>query len=981
MPATTTLLDLVTPTQGTLPGVWGDTVNYGITEYLDIAIAGTLTLTTDSPVTLTNTIGSSSGTSIGATTAQYAIIKVTGTFSTTKIITAPSHSKTYLVVNASSAGTVSFIRSGQVTAVSIATNETALVYYNGTDYVKVVGTATAGAAGGATTQVQYNNAGVLAGITGATSNGTALTLVAPVLGAATATSLQGIIGNVTPAAGSFTTLGASSTATLNTLVSSGATLTGGTINGMTVGATTASTGAFTTLSAKGGNGDQLALDNTGQRFTQITIKNNGTTKANLWYDNTNLVAVLQAQSGSTAALMVDATQIATASSTGLAVTGTLSSTLGATIQGLTVGLGAGAQANNTAVGVSALAGNSTGTRVTAVGALAGIVNTASDNAFIGYNTGASNTSGTRNTALGSQALANNISGTDNTAVGYTALLISTGSNNTAVGGGPYPYATLSNNNSGAGNTAVGTSALAQNSSASNNTVVGYQAGYTNSTGDRNTFLGVLSGNLQTTSFNTFVGARSGLNSTGARNTFVGAVGIEPSVANYGCGELMTTGANNTILGGYSGNFGGLDIRTASNYIVLSDGEGNPRAYWNSANATFNGALALTGTLSGGTSGTAYSFSGSAPATSLTLASDGRLTIGTNLLGGECLSLNGNGDGGDGVSMVFKTVGVSKYRIGRTAAIIGGPTFGASNELCIQAVTGLGMNFFVNGSTQAAVLDSSGNLGIGVAAPLAVIDVLGTYFNGAQSRTNGGTKLFGFRVPHFLSATNPMNVIGGLSTTTVNYVYIGGSDSNIGGTAATDLFFYTAANNTTANGTLRMTIDSSGNLLVGTTTTSPGSGNTTTGNYLGAIGVASFSRASDASLTINTNTDSKVCRIYRSGSEVGDITVTTTTTSFNSTSDYRLKTVVGAVTGHGARIDALEPIEYTWNSTGLRTRGFLAHKFQEVYANSVTGTKDAMNADGKPEYQSMQASTSEVIADLVAELQSLRARVAQLESKP
>ena len=58
-----------------------------------------------------------------------------------------------------------------------------------------------------------------------------------------------VIGTTTPLAGSFTTLGASSTATLNTLVSSGATLTGGTINGMTVGATTASTGAFTTLSA------------------------------------------------------------------------------------------------------------------------------------------------------------------------------------------------------------------------------------------------------------------------------------------------------------------------------------------------------------------------------------------------------------------------------------------------------------------------------------------------------------------------------------------------------------------------------------------------------------------------------------------------------------------------------------------------------------------------------------------------------------
>jgi hypothetical protein len=59
---------------------------------------------------------------------------------------------------------------------------------------------------------------------------------------------------------------------------------------------------------------------------------------------------------------------------------------------------------------------------------------------------------------------------------------------------------------------------------------------------------------------------------------------------------------------------------------------------------------------------------------------------------------------------------------------------------------------------------------------------------------------------------------------------------------------------------------------------------------------------------------------------------------------------------------------------------LAHQFQEVYANSVTGTKDAVDAEGKPVYQSMQASTSEVIADLVAEIKSLRIRITQLEAK-
>jgi hypothetical protein len=65
------------------------------------------------------------------------------------------------------------------------------------------------------------------------------------------------------------------------------------------------------------------------------------------------------------------------------------------------------------------------------------------------------------------------------------------------------------------------------------------------------------------------------------------------------GYLMTTGSKNTILGSFSGNQGSLDIRTSDNYIVLSDGDGNPRAYWNGANASFGGTLALTGLSSTG----------------------------------------------------------------------------------------------------------------------------------------------------------------------------------------------------------------------------------------------------------------------------------------------------------------------------------------------------------------------------------------------
>lgn len=136
MAAETGQLQLVTPTQGTLSGTWGDTVNNGITEYVNIAIAGTLSFAGDGAITLANTIGSASATNIGSTTAQYMVIRVTGTLTTPKVITGPSYSKLYLVDNAATGSTVTFKASGQ-SGVSIAAGEASFVYYNGTDYIKV----------------------------------------------------------------------------------------------------------------------------------------------------------------------------------------------------------------------------------------------------------------------------------------------------------------------------------------------------------------------------------------------------------------------------------------------------------------------------------------------------------------------------------------------------------------------------------------------------------------------------------------------------------------------------------------------------------------------------------------------------------------------------------------------------------------------------------------------------------------------------
>jgi hypothetical protein len=287
----------------------------------------------------------------------------------------------------------------------------------------------------------------------------------------------------------------------------------------------------------------------------------------------------------------------------------------ASISGLTVGKGGGAVSSNTAVGASALAvneaggtdntaigyqaadSNTTGDNNVAVGSQALQANTtASNNTAVGYQAAYSNTTGTVNVAIGTSALYSNTTGSQNTAVGDGALqLNTTASFNTAVG-----RDAMEANTTGANNTALGWQALVSNTTASNNTAVGYQAGYSNTTGQYNALFGYQAGYTNSTSSkNVCIGYQAGYtaNTTGdAYNTFVGysagyltSTGTINAYVGNGAGQLMTTGSKNTILGGYSGNQDGLDIRTASNYIVLSDGDGNPRAYWTNNGVAFTNA--------------------------------------------------------------------------------------------------------------------------------------------------------------------------------------------------------------------------------------------------------------------------------------------------------------------------------------------------------------------------------------------------------
>ena len=188
---------------------------------------------------------------------------------------------------------------------------------------------------------------------------------------------------------------------------------------------------------------------------------------------------------------------------------------------------------------------------------------------------------------------------------------------------------------------------------------------------------------------------------------------------------------------------------------------------------------------------------------------------------------------------------------------------------------------------------------------------------------------------------------------------------------TDTHFYTGSLHPLRLGTNsleRLRIDSSGRVLIDTTS-----------NFGGALAKLQVNGDSIAAAVFNRSNNGTLIGFKRnSGSDVGTITVTASSTSYNTSSDYRLKENVTAISDGITRLKTLKPSRFNFIADATTTvDGFLAHEVTAV-PEAITGTKDEVDSDNKPVYQGIDQS--KLVPLLVAALQEAIAKIETLETK-
>ena len=267
-------------------------------------------------------------------------------------------------------------------------------------------------------------------------------------------------------------------------------------------------------------------------------------------------------------------------------------------------------------------------------------------------------------------------------------------------------------------------------------------------------------------------------------------------------------------------------------------------------------------------------------------------------------------------------------------------------------------------------DASGNLGLGV-TPSAWVsgDTILQVKAGSSITSLWGRNASGRLISNaYYDGTNYKYYATGTATS---------FETNVGGGYNWNI----AASGTAGNAitfTQAMTLDSSGNLLVGTTSQlGTVTARAVFSNTANLLALQAGNGNVGAYMTNNSGTGNwqpfSFCNNGTSFTQIGSITTTASATAYNTSSDYRLKEAIAPMTGALAKVAALKPCTYKWKVDGSDGQGFIAHELAEVEAGCVTGEKDAVDAEGNPQYQGID--TSFLVATLAAAIQEQQAMLA------